>query len=210
MTGRRVTALSAIAAAAAVLYGARLRALVLTWGATEGEAGGELPGDDLLPVAGGICTRAVAIAAPPEAIWPWLVQLGPAPRGGAYTYDWIENLLGLHMHSSDHVLEEFQDPAPGVTIEFGSNVMRMELVDRERALAWRSGDGNWVWSFVIEPDAAGSRLVSRNRYRLPSFAAKVGMLVLEPASLVMERKMLLGIRDRAERLARSGDAPPAA
>ena len=123
------------------------------------------------------------------------------PRGGAYTYDWIENLLGLGMRSADHVLPEFQDPRPGDTIAFGRNRMRLERVEPEHVLAWRSEDGNWVWTFVLEPQNGSTRLVSRNRYRLPTLAARIGMLPIEPASLVMERKMLRGIKQRAERLA---------
>ena len=70
--------------------------------------------------------------------------MGSAPRGGAYTYDWIENLLGLDMHSVDRVLPEFQDPRIGDTIGYGLNPMRLEPVEPEHVLAWRSEDGNWV------------------------------------------------------------------
>jgi hypothetical protein len=127
--------------------------------------------------------------------------MGPAPRGGAYTYDWIENLLGLGMHSADEVLPDFQHPELGGTIAYGSNRMRLELVEPGRVLAWRSEDGNWVWAFVLDERNGGTRLISRNRFRLPSAAARLGMIPMEPASLLMERKMLLGIKQRAERLA---------
>jgi hypothetical protein len=127
--------------------------------------------------------------------------MGPAPRGGAYTYDWIENLLGLGMHSADQVLPEYQHPAAGDTIGLGKNRMRVERVDPERVIAWRSEDGNWVWTFVLEERDGRTRLISRNRFRLPTLAARVGMVPMEPASLVMERKMLRGIKERAERLA---------
>jgi hypothetical protein len=183
-----------------------LRRPILTWGATEDEAARGLPGDELLPDADGVATRAITIAAPPSAVWPWLAQIGPAPRGGAYTYDWIENLLGLNMHSTDEVLSEFQDPHVGETIGFGST-MRLERVEPQRSLAWRSQDGNWVWSFVLEERDGVTRLISRNRFRLGSPLARVGMLAMEPASLIMERKMLLGIKQRAERLARSAPHP---
>jgi hypothetical protein len=178
-----------------------LRKSVMTWGSSVAEAGGALPGDELLEDADGVATRAIDIDAPPAAVWPWLAQMGPAPRGGAYTYDWIENLLGLEMHSVDHVLPELQDPSPGDTIAFGANRMRLERVEPEHVLAWRSEDGNWVWTFVLEPRDGATRLVSRNRYRLPTVATRLVMLSLEPASLLMERKMLLGIKQRAERLA---------
>jgi hypothetical protein len=186
---------------AAVLYPLVLRRRILTWGATEAEAAARLPGDELLEEADGVATRAISIAAPASAVWPWLAQMGPAPRGGAYTYDWIENLLGLNMHSADEVLPDFQHPEPGDTLGYGKNTMRVELVEPNRALAWRSADGNWVWAFVLDESDGTTRLISRNRFRLPSAGARIAMLPMEPASLVMERKMLRGIKRRAERLA---------
>ena len=183
------------------LYCAVLRRAILTWGATCGEARSRMPGDELLEDADGVATRAIEIDAPASAVWPWLAQMGPAPRGGAYTYDWIENLLGLNMHSADRVLPEFQHPQVGDTVAFGPNRMRLERVEPDRVLAWRSADGNWVWTFALEDAAGHTRLVSRNRYRLPRLVDRIGMVSVEPGSLVMERKMLLGIKRRAENLA---------
>src|SRR3954467_5905611 len=128
----------AIAAALAALYKHVLRKPILNWGASETEASARLPGDELLEHADGVSTRAIDIDAPPSAVWPWLAQMGPAPRGGAYTYDWIENLLGLNMHSADRVLAEFQRPEVGETFSLGSNTMSMDRVESERVLAWRS------------------------------------------------------------------------
>jgi hypothetical protein len=182
-----------------VLYARFLRRHILTWGATDAEAAARLPGDELLEEAERVATRAIEIEAPPAAVWPWIAQIGPAPRGGAYTYDWIENLLGLDMHSADRVLPEFQHPHVGDTIGYGANRMRIERVEPEHVLAWRSEDGNWVWAFVLEKSDGSTRLISRNRFRLPTLAARLGMVPMEPASLVMERKMLLGIKERAER-----------
>jgi hypothetical protein len=145
-------------------------------------------------------TRTIDIDAPPAAIWPWLAQMGPAPRGGAYTYDWIENLMGLDMHSTDQVLEEFQDPQVGDAIEFGANRMRLTRVDPERELVWCTEDGNWEWSFRLEQSRSGTRLVSRNRFRLRTLAGRLALLPMRPASWVMERKMLRGIKRRAELL----------
>jgi hypothetical protein len=159
-----------------------------------------LPGDELLEDANGVATRAIEIRAPVSAVWPWLAQMGPSPRGGAYTYDWIENLLGLKFRSVDRVLPECQHPEVGQTIGFGANRMRIERVEPERVLALRSEDGNWVRTFVLHEKDGSTRLISRNRFRLPTILARIGMLALEPGSLVMERKMLLGIRERAERL----------
>ena len=186
---------------AAVLYRRMLRRPILNWGATEAETRARLPGDELLEQADGVSTRAITIDAPANAVWPWIAQMGPSPRGGAYTYDWIENLLGLNMHSVERVLAEFQHPQVGDTIGYGPNRMRLERVEPERVLAWRSEDGNWVWSFVLDEQDGQTRLISRNRFRLPSISAKIGMAPMEPASLVMERKMLHGMKQRAERLA---------
>jgi hypothetical protein len=202
---RRTILTGVVGAVVVATYFVVLRRPVMTWGATPEEASEPLPGDELLEDADGVATRAIDVDAPPGAVWPWLAQMGPAPRGGAYTYDWIENLMGLGMHSVDRVLPEFQDPQPGDTIAFGANRMRLERVEPERVLAWRSEDGNWVWSFVLEPRSGGTRLVSRNRYRLPTTASRLVMLPVEPASLLMERKMLRGIKERAERLAAAGD-----
>ena len=124
-----------------VLYYRLLRPPILTWGATAAEARSHLPGDELLDNADGIANRAISIQAPVASVWPWLAQLGPFPRGGAYTYDWIENLLGLGMHSANRVLDQFQHPEIGDTIGFGSNQMRLERVEPNHVLAWRSQDG---------------------------------------------------------------------
>ena len=186
------------------LYYVLLRRLILNWGASGAEVTTRLPGDELLEDADGVSTRAIEIDAPASAVWPWLAQMGPSPRGGAYTYDWIENLLGLNMHSADRVLPEFQHPRVGETIGLGPNQMHLERVEPDHVLAWRSEDGNWVWTFVLNQTGARTRLISRNRFRLPSLVSRVGMLPMEPGSLLMERKMLLGIKRRAEQLASAG------
>lgn len=187
----------------AALYRSLLRAPILTWGTTRDEASRRLPGDELLEEADGTATRAITINAPPSAVWPWIAQMGPSPRGGAYTYDWIENLLGLNMHSVDHVLPEFQHPQVGDGFGYGPNKMTFRLVEPEHVLAAQSEDSNWVWTFVIEQTQDGkTRLISRNRFRLPKLKDKIGMIPMEPASLVMERRMLHGIKKRAENLGR--------
>src|SRR6187402_1860591 len=121
---RRAILTGVVVALLASAYFRLLRRLVMTWGSQPEEAGGRLPGDELLEEADGVATRAIDIDAPPDAVWPWLAQMGPAPRGGAYTYDWIENLLRLDMHSVDRVLPEFQHPKLGEGFGFGENQMR--------------------------------------------------------------------------------------
>ena len=206
MTREETTACRAVGLAAAAGLGYRLllRRRMLDWGATRGEARGPLPGDELLADPDVVSTRAVTIAAPPSAVWPWLVQMGPGERGGAYSYDWIENLLGLDMHSVDRVLPQFQHVAAGDVVpdRHGKPWLRFERVEPERMLALRSADGSWVWSFVLVEQAGWTRLLSRNRIRTGrSPFARLGLGLMVPGSLVMERKMLLGIRARAERLA---------
>src|SRR3954462_13695308 len=155
------------------LHAPWLRRPVLTWGATPAEAAMRLPGDELLEDADGVATRAIWIDAPAAAVWPWLAQMGPTPRGGAYTYDWIEDVLGLGMHSVDHVLPAYQHPQVGDTIALGSNRMRIEQVELQHVLAWRSDDGNGVWPFVIEERDGRPRLISRNRFRFPKLIARI-------------------------------------
>ncbi len=195
----------ALAAALEIATYPRWRRWCLTWGATDDEAGAALPGDDLLPDPSIVSTRAVQVVAPPEAIWPWLVQMGPG-RGGAYTYDWIENLFGMGIHSADEILPEFQDLKVDDTIKIGPEgpVMRVVMLEPRHALVMRSEDGNWGWAFVLVAADGGTRLISRNRIATPgpSAAARAAYkYVMEPGSLVMERKMLLGIKERAERTA---------
>ena len=198
--------LAAGASAAAVLSPAAyllfFRQWCLTWGARDDEVAAKLPGDELLADAGLVSTRAITVDAPPEAIWPWLAQLGSG-RGGAYTYDWIENLFGLNMHSASEILPEYQDIKPGDELPLGSGgpAMRVEVLDPPRALAVRSSDQNWAWIFALLPEGDSTRLISRNRIATQALSPASRMfylLFMEPGSLVMERKMLLGIKRRAE------------
>ena len=204
--GRTLVAMAGIAAAtvaAEPLYRRHLRERVLTWGATPKEAAGHLPGDELLDAADIVATRAITIDTPPSAIWPWLVQMGPG-RAGAYTYDWIENLFGLDMHSADRIVPEWQELDVGDVQRppKGGPGMRVEILEPERVLSSRSEAGDWVWTFALKPSGESTRLISRNRIAMKGAAAgqRLGMLVMEPGSLVMERRMLLGIKERAERL----------
>ena len=198
-------AAAALASAVVAAYPVLWRTRCLTWGATAGEISGQMPGDELMPDPDMQTTRAITIEAPPGAIWPWLVQMGSG-RGGAYTYDWIENLFALNMHSANEILPEFQDLKVGDALPLGSKAPRLlvEVLDPDRALVVRSEDGNWIWAFGMYPDGKHTRLVSRNRIKTPGASAPARLaytVVMEPGSLVMERKMLLGIKQRAERLA---------
>jgi hypothetical protein len=223
--GARIAGSACAAAGLAVAsYPIMYRNRCLTWGATPDEITMNLPGDELLPGAELVTTRAISISAPPGSIWPWLVQMGSG-RGGAYTYDWLQNLLGLHMHSANEILPQFQDMKLGDEFPLGPGrgMMRVEVLQPERVLAVRFQDGNWVWIFALRPEAgsdghpngqaevaSATRLISRNRMNLPTKtqpARAIYSLIMEPGSLVMERKMLLGIKARAERLARTRQIP---
>jgi hypothetical protein len=209
---RIVAALLGAAASVAAtdrLYRRYLREWVLSWGATPEEVASRLPGDEFLEDADIVATRAIEIQAPPSAVWPWLVQMGPG-RAGAYTYDWIENLFGLDMHSADRIVPEWQQLQEGDVLRSREDRpgMRVEILAPERVLSNRSEAGDWVWTFALEPEDGSTRLISRNRIAMKGAAAgqRLGMLVMEPGSLVMERKMLLGIKRRAERLVRDTSA----
>jgi hypothetical protein len=157
---RILVALAVLAASVAVtqrLYRRYLREWVLTWGATAEEAARRLPRDELLGNADIVATRAIEIDAPPSAIWPWLVQMGPG-CGGAYTYDWIENLFGLNMHSADRIVPEWQQLQVGDVLrnQEGRPGMRVEILTPERGLANHSEAGDWVRTFALEPEFAAS------------------------------------------------------
>jgi hypothetical protein len=209
MSGTRARIIGGVALAiglAAASYPLLFRRRCLTWGATPDEVTRGLPGDEMLDPPDIVSTRAVTVDAPPSAIWPWLVQMGSG-RGGAYTYDWIENLFGLGMHSSNEVLPEFQDVKEGDEFRLGPSrpMMRVAVLDPERVLAFRFEDGTWVWIFGLFPVDGMTRMVSRNRIATPNASPIMrlfNLLFMEPGSLIMERKMLIGIKQRAERLAR--------
>jgi hypothetical protein len=201
-----------VASAGVIAYPLFFRRWCLTWGARPAEISMKLPGDELLAEPGIVSTRAVWVNAPAGSIWPWLVQMGPG-RGGAYTYDWVENLFGLGMHSADTILPQYQDLQVGDAQRLGQHgpVLRVAVLEPERSLVLRSDDGNWVWAFSLVPDGAWTRLISRNRIAArggPLPVRLVNLLIMEPGSLVMERKMLLGLKQRAEDLARQAETQP--
>jgi hypothetical protein len=200
---RKLLGALVVAVAVAEVYRRFLREPVLTWGATAEEASRPLPGDELLEDPDVLATRAITVNAPASAIWPWLVQMGPG-RGGAYTYDWIENLFDLDMHSADEILPQFQRLEVGDVLRApnGDMGMRVQILEPERVLSLRSEDATWVWTFALDEGGGATRLLSRNRIRLGgSLGGRLALFAMEPGSLVMERKMLRGIKERAERLA---------
>ena len=177
-----------------LVYSGLVRPWLLSWGSTASERAAWYPGDDPAgPTPGIRVTRAVTIEAPAHEVWPWVAQIGQE-RAGFYTYDWLENLAGCRIHSADRVHPEWQDVRPGtpvgMTPDFGTEV---EAVVPGRALVLK----NWG-SYVVEPAGEDrSRLIARGTFPrgLPSLFY---ILTLELPHAVMERRMLLGIKQRAE------------
>jgi hypothetical protein len=207
LAGAGVFGAGAVATVGPAAYLLFFRHWCLTWGARDDEVAAKLPGDELLPGASLVTTRAISIDAPPEAIWPWLVQMGSG-RGGAYTYDWIENLFGLNMHSADEILPEYQHIRVDDELPMGPDRpgMTVKVFEPPRTLAIQVADQNWVWIFALvpEPEGDSTRLISRNRIATSALSPVARLfytVFMEPGSLVMERKMLLGIKRRAERIA---------
>jgi hypothetical protein len=200
------------------------------WGARPNDLFRPLPGDDLVPDPDMRHTRGITIAAPPNAVWPWLLQLGQG-RGGLYSYDWLENLAGCDIHSVDSIVPDLQSLALGDIVSLRKGDMPAFLVsaiDPGRSLVLVARDPSTgapahaapdvpmavdeSWAFVLEPDGEGAtRLLVRGRRRTRGERMdRVAWSLIEAASLPMERRMLLGIRDRAERTmgaALAGSAP---
>ena len=201
-----VTAIGGAAAAYILLARPRL----IRWGATDQEFDEPLPGDELVPNADLTATRAITIRASADQVWPWLAQLGQG-RGGFYSYDFLENLIGADIHSADRIVPELQDLEVGDEIllgpEFGYDVA---LLERGRSLVLRGGfpmeniappyDSTWAFVLRAESDAT-TRLLVRERY---AYKRPWAPLIVEPTetlSFVMSQKMLRGIKARAERAA---------
>lgn len=201
-----------------LLYALLARPWQLRWGATVAEARTPLPGEELVPNASYMTTRAVTVHAPVEAVWPWLVQMGHG-RAGFYTYDRLEQLVGDAIRSADHIVPELQQLAVGDTIRLSPvGGPKVALLDPGRTLVLfetmdlRTGQSippvpptwwaiDWTWSFTLRPTSDGAtRLLVRTRasYRPRALLAPAKALLLEPTHLLMERGMLLGIKGRAE------------
>ncbi len=184
---------------------AAIRPWLNNWGATDAEITRPLPGDTLVPDPNYEATRAITIDAPPEEVWPWIVQMG-AGRGGLYSYDWLDILFGiLDEPSANETLPEYQTLESGDTIPLGDEGegLLVRAVEPERALVTvpeSLPEGTLTWVFVLEPLERGrTRLLTRNRGSIDwSLRWLITLAVIEPAAFLMTRKMLLGIKQRAE------------
>ncbi len=181
-----------------------------SWGATPQERQKTLPGDDMVPNANMQTTKALTIRATPEAIYPWLLQLG-VDRGGMYSYDWLENLFGLNVHTVDTIVPAYQEVTVGDFWRFtpedyilnpGPGLYVRELQPDHAVLLCFGMENQpdeacfYTWQFVLEPQADGStRLLLRSRMAVePELPIKLTYFV----QFIMERKMLLEIGKRAE------------
>ena len=192
-----------VAAAAAAAYLFLLRPWHRFWGATGAERVAFMPGDQIVEKPSFVTTRAVNVKGTPEEIWPWLVQMGYA-RGGLYSYDWIDRLLGVLDRPSATVIHpEFQDLQADDTIPIGNGPdWPVSSLDPGRFIVLNIGQApvHLSWCFLLKPlNARATRLVLRIRgdtrvkpAQLPFFA------LMDIGEFPMVRKMLTGIRDRVE------------
>ena len=203
-------AIAVVIVAAGLLYWFPMRRWFARWGTTPDERTRAMAGDDVIVDPTDITTHAVTVDAPPEDIWPWLVQMGYG-RGGLYSYDWLDRLFGfLDRPSADRILPEFQHRAAGDKILLGP---REELTVvavvpfRALVLKYDAHDLAWVWQFGLVPVGPNrTRLISRGTERAPkTVGGWLMMRMMEPAAFIMTRRMLLGVKQRAESL--HGHAP---
>lgn len=164
-----------------------------------------MPGDRYVTLPSYETTLGVTIDAAPAAIWPWLVQMGYR-RGGLYSYDWLDRLFGyLDAPSAERILPEWQLLAVGDEIPIGrAGGFPVKAIEpfRTLILGGHREDVEWSWELAVFPAGVGrTRLISRNRVWLPRRVRSwIMMLFIEPAAFLMTRKMLLGIKRRAEAL----------
>jgi hypothetical protein len=205
--------------AVAILYWIPVRWWMSRWGATPTDLTRVMSGTALLANYTYSGTMAVVIDAPPKHVWPWLVQIG-YQRGGLYSYDWLDRLFGyLDRASATRILPEFQQLAVGDRIPLGVGPSwPVAVVEPPRALVLdmrNMGGIDWVWEFGLYPiDEKRTRLVSRSRVSARTIWARMLTYAIEPAGFLMTRRMLLGIKQRAEALRKTDDdsrgAQPAA
>ena len=191
----------AAAAGTAVIGGAAAYLLVgrpwqLRWGATDEEMDATLAGDDLIPNPDLLATRAITVHTAADQVWPWIAQLGQG-RGGFYSYDALENLVGCDIHSADRVVPDWQDLKVGDQIKLHPEVgLGVTAVEPGRALVLRGGvpmgamppPYDFTWAFVVREQPEGTtRLLVRERY------AYTQRWCCRQLCLVMVRRVCVGM-----------------
>ena len=162
-----------------------------------------MPGDRNVTLPSYETTFGVTINTAPAAIWPWLMQMGYR-RGGLYSYDWLDRLFGyLDAPSAERILPQWQQLAVGDEIPIGrAGGFPVKAIEpfRSLVLAGQAQGVEWSWELALVPAGIWrTRLISRNRVRTPGdVRSRLTLHVIEPAAFVMTRKMLLGIKRRAE------------
>lgn len=188
---------------ALILYVTVIERWQLKWGSSASEQTMVIPGDEMVPNPQSVSTRALTINAPVDKVWPWLAQMGQG-KGGMYSYDFLENIFGCDIHSSDKIVPEWLDIKAGDTVQLDGKRrapgMPVVAVDQGKTLTL--GGSHWLWTFyLMKVDEKTTRMVVRNRSSWPNWKEGVPTrYILQPISFVMERKMLLGIKARAEAL----------
>jgi hypothetical protein len=179
------------------------------WGSTAEERALILAGDELVPDAEQQ-THAITIEASPEAVWPWLVQMGQG-RAGFYSHDRLEQLVGADIHNTDEIHPEWQHLAVGDLVRTYRPIPRFEplgwlvgIIDPPRLLVVhepeRAGIINSSWAFVLERDGERTRLLSRWRFRRRGAThTAFKWCVFDPAHFIMETGVLHGLKTRVER-----------
>lgn len=192
-TRRAARILTVAGVVAPVVDHGLVRPWLRRWGATAEERARRLPGDADGPALF-TNTRAVTVHAPAQEVWRWLVQVGQ-DRGGFYSYDWLENLAGCHLRSADEIRDEWQERRAGDLLQiFDGYATPLSVVDPPHALVIE----NWG-AYVVEPiDDTSCRLLARSRAERDATGVAY-VLGIELPHAIMERKMLLGIKERAER-----------
>jgi hypothetical protein len=202
--------LGGISIAASILFSPLLRPWYSQWGATAAERKKSLPGDELVPNPALESTRGITIRAPTEAIWPWLLQLGQG-RGGFYTYQRLENLAGCQIHNANQIRPELQNLEVGDLVRLGPEgypAFDVAAIEPQVALILQGDIPNpqgkpttWIWIFYLDPiDTNTTRLILRTRldYEPNLGNAVMWRVFTDPISFNMERRMLQGIKARAE------------
>lgn len=173
-----------------------------SWGATDDEIAASFSGDELVPSPRLLYTRGVSIHATPEQIYPWIAQLG-ADKGGMYSYTWIESLIQCPQINADRIHEEWQELKPGDKVLMCPDVnappaYEVAKIEPNRAIVMAHQEkGIWtdVWQFNLVPqDNRTTRLVIRSRSALEGWLWDV----MRPGEFIMMRRMMLGIKERAE------------